>query len=302
MRLFVEVVDAGSMSEAAKRRGITRSSVSQRLRQLEHEMQAQLLRRTTRKLRPTEIGQTLYEHGRQIAYQFEAARHDVESLGKTLSGVIRVSVPTGIGHSHVAPALIKFADQHENLSLNLTFNNRLVDMIDADIDVALRIMKYLPADDLIAREICDVHWQFYCTPQYLEKFGPLETSADLQRCAFLTSFGRRRVDLSLIHKGGTDAVSLTPRFVSESIMFLRECMLQHMGVAMLSPYTARDLELGGQIVRVLPDHYCPDYDSKMFIITMPNRFPTPAMNAVISLLRETVLEAVGDASGETDCP
>jgi DNA-binding transcriptional LysR family regulator len=281
IRLFVEIVEAGSMSEVARRRGITRSSVSQRLSLLEHE---------------TEIGRTLFEHGRQIAYQFEAARQDVQSLGTTLRGFVRVSVPPGIGHSHIQPALIAFAGQHPELSLNVTFNNRVIDLIAADVDIALCVTPR-PPDDVVARELYDIGWQLYCTPGYLEQFGPLETPEDLQRAAFLTTFWSRRVDLSLVRGDEAISVALTPRLVSESVAFLRDCMLQNLGVAQLSHYILRDLLAEGRVVRVLPGFRLKAYDSKIFILTMPNRFHTPAMNAVIEVLRLAVTDAIG-----TDTP
>lgn len=297
VQLFVEVVEAGSMSEAARRRGLTRSGISQRIRQLEQQVEAQLLRRSTRNLKPTEIGRTLYEHGRQIAFQFEAARHDVESLGKTLSGLVRVSLPTGIGHSHIAPALIDFAGEHPELSLNVTFNNRLSDMIDADIDVALRILTR-PPEDVVARELCDIRWQLYCTPEYLAARGPLQHPDDLAQVDFLTSFGSRRVELPFERNGENISVTLSPRLVSESIAFLREAVLRGRGVALLSHYTVRDLVADGRLLRILPQFKCTIYDSRIFILTMPNRFPTPAMNAVIELLRDTVMGAVGEDTPE----
>jgi DNA-binding transcriptional LysR family regulator len=291
LRLFVEVVDAGSMSEVARRRGITRSSVSQRMNQLEQDMCVQLLRRSTRALKPTEIGRTLYEHGCQIAYQVEAAQNEVQSLGTTLSGLVRISLPPGIGHSHIQPALIDFAGKHPDLALNVTFNNRLADMLDAEVDIALRIMPR-PPDDVVARELSEIDWQLYCTPDYLERCGPLETPADLRRAAFLTTFGGRRVDLALDRNGEAVSVTLTPRLVSESVPFLRDAMLCHLGVAQLSNYIVRDLVDEGRVVPVLPGYQCVGYNSRIYILTPPNRFQTPAMAAVIEFLAETVAAAV----------
>jgi DNA-binding transcriptional LysR family regulator len=292
VRLYVDVVEAGSLSEAARRRGITRSGVSQRLRRLEQDMGAQLLRRTTRNLQTTEIGQSLYEHGRRIAMQFEAARHDVESLGKSVSGLVRLSLPPGIGATHIAPALLTFAEENPSLSLNVTFNNRLIDMIDSNVDIALRIVNQ-PPEDLVARELCSLRWQLYCTPRYRDEAGPLEHPSDLERVAFLTSLGARKISLTFVSPGETAKVALTPRFTSENVEFLRACMLRHMGVAMLPEYVVRDAMASGECVRLLPRFSCAELDSKFFILTMPNRFPTPAMNAVIELLRETVCTVIG---------
>jgi DNA-binding transcriptional LysR family regulator len=292
VRLFVEVVDAGSMSEAARRRGITRSSISQRLAQLEQQVGAQLLRRTTRQLKVTEIGRTLYEHGRQVSWQFETARHDIETLGKTLSGLVRVSVPPTVGQTYIAPALAAFAQEHPTLTLNVAFNNRLTDLIDADVDIALRILPRAP-DDMVARELSTVHWRFFCTRAYIDRFGPLDSIEDLARADFLTTTGSRRIEMPLISSKERVKVTLNPRISSENAAFIRDCMQRDYGVAMLPNFMTRDLVAGGTVVPVLPQYRCPDYDSKFFILTVSDRFPTPAMSAVIDLLREAVAEVMG---------
>lgn len=290
VQLFVEIVDAGSLSEAARRRGITRSGISQRLKQLEQQASAQLLRRTTRDLQPTEIGLTLYEHGKRIAYQFEAANHEMQSLGKTLAGLVRVSVPPGIGQTLIAPALIAFGKTHPDLNLQIIFNNRLSNLIEAGVDIALQITNS-PPQDRVARELCDVRWRFYSTPQYLATLGGCDTLDDLGRAAFLSTTGGRKAEIELISAGRTVTVILAPKFVSENVLFLRECTRQHMGISLLPHYIASDLLNEGAFVHVLPEFGNKRLGGKFFILTMPNHFPTAATEAVISLLRDIVLGA-----------
>jgi DNA-binding transcriptional LysR family regulator len=95
--LLVNILDAGNLSEAARRLGMTRANVSYHLNQLERSVGAQLVRRTTRRVEPTEIGVHLYEHGRRIQQELEAAQESVTTLGSTLQGRVRLSVPSGYG-------------------------------------------------------------------------------------------------------------------------------------------------------------------------------------------------------------
>ncbi len=108
LKLFVEIVDAGNLSAAARKLQTTRSNVSHRLKAFERALGVQLLRRTTRRVEPTEVGAGIYEHGRSILREMAAADALVSSLGKSLQGSVRLSVPTGLGHLLVSRLLVAF--------------------------------------------------------------------------------------------------------------------------------------------------------------------------------------------------
>src|SRR6476620_5795877 len=97
LTLLVEILDAGNLSEAARRLKMSRANVSSHLNAFERSVGVQLVRRTTRRIEPTEIGLQLYEHGRKIRDELDAARESVAALGQTLQGRVRLSVPSGYG-------------------------------------------------------------------------------------------------------------------------------------------------------------------------------------------------------------
>src|SRR5437868_708550 len=178
IRAFVEIVDAGNLSEAGRRRGVTRSQVSRQLRELENQAGAQLLRRTTRRLELTEPGHSLYQHGLRIMQVAASAQAEIDSLGKTLRGHVRVSVPTGLGDAFIAPLLLEFTARHPGISLRVFFHTRVDDLIAAEIDVALRITA-APPPHLVAREICAIDWQLCAAPAYLAQLAPVTAPSDL---------------------------------------------------------------------------------------------------------------------------
>lgn len=297
VRLFVEVVDAGSMSEAARRRGVTRSGISQRLKQLEEQINAQLLRRTTRDLKLTDIGTTLYEHGKRIALEFEAAQFDVASLGRTLSGLVRVRLPPGIGQRYLAPALMDFARANPEIAFRVMFDNRFSNLVEADIDIAITIANE-PPQDVVCRDLGAVRWQLYCTPRYRDSLARLETPGDLGWAAFLSLEHGRKVDLDLVAGEKRVTVTLKPRFSSENVHFLQSCALTDMGIALLPNYMTRDLALSGALVKVLPEYSSGAMAGRLLMLTVPNRFPTPAAQAVIDLLRRTASRVLTDANAD----
>jgi DNA-binding transcriptional LysR family regulator len=112
IHLFVEIVEARSFTAAAQKLGMTRSNLSNRLKVLERETGAQLLRRSTRSLELTQAGETLFEHGRRMLQEVETARASIDGLGQTVRGHVRVSVPTGLGRFFLGDMLLEFAREH----------------------------------------------------------------------------------------------------------------------------------------------------------------------------------------------
>ena len=147
IKLFVTIVEAGTLSEAALRQGVTRSHVSRNLQKLERAFGAQLIRRTTRRLELTHEGTVLYEHGARMAREVESARHALQKLGTEPTGHVRLSLPTGLGELEaLRPLLVRFALDHPSLSLRVLFSNRVSDLISSEIDVALRVISTPPQD------------------------------------------------------------------------------------------------------------------------------------------------------------
>src|SRR5690606_39037993 len=157
LTLFVEIVDAGNLSEAARRLKMSRANVSYRLNQLERELGQQLLRRTTRRIEPTEIGTKLYEHGVAIRNELLAARESVTMLGQTLHGRVRLSVPTGYGQLVMSDWLVDFKRQYPGIVLDVVFENRVADLLAGEVDIAVRVMSD-PPQNLVARDMGQVRY------------------------------------------------------------------------------------------------------------------------------------------------
>jgi len=136
--LFVKIVDGRSLSAAARKLGVTRANVSQRLKVL-REVGAQLLRRSTCNLELTQAGHTLYQCGQRMLEDLGNARASIGSLGKTLGGRIRISVPIGFGRMFTGSKLLEFTRAHPGIALTVTFNNRIEDLIAVEVDAAIRI-------------------------------------------------------------------------------------------------------------------------------------------------------------------
>ncbi|SAL87774.1 LysR family transcriptional regulator [Caballeronia terrestris] len=289
--LFVEIVESRSLSAAARKLGMTRANVSQRLKLLERETGTQLLRRSTRNFELTQAGHTLYDCGRRMLEDLNTARASIESLGQTLIGRVRISVPTGFGRMFIGSKLREFARMHPGITLNVTFNNRIEDLIAAEVDVALRITRTPPLD-CVARNICPIDWNLYASGGYLEKHGPIERPADLEGHTLVAApHPDRRVTMTLTHRhdeADVHAITMQPALQSSDFPFLAEAVCEGMGIGLLPAYVPYASATCG-LVHVLPQYRVAGPQDVLYIVTLPNRYPSPATQALIDYLRAEII-------------
>jgi DNA-binding transcriptional LysR family regulator len=288
IRLFVEIVDSRSLSAAARNLGVTRSNISHRLKMLERETGAQLLRRSTRSIDLTEAGHALYDGGRRMLEELSATRASIDRLGETLSGHVRISVPTGFGRMFVAPMLLEFMRTHPDISLSVVFNNRIQSLIEAQVDVALKITLH-PPQECVARYICPIHWRLFASSDYLLKHGPIETPADLQHHTLVGSpYPGQSVTLKLIQGDSSETLTVTLPAILQSadFPFLTQAVSQGIGIGLLPAYAAH---AGHEMLQpILPSYQIADLGGALYMLTMPNRYPSPSTRALIDYLCESI--------------
>lgn len=178
MAVFARVVEAGSFSEAARRAGTSRSSISKAVAKLEKSLGAHLLNRTTRHLSLTEIGAAVAEHCARILEEATEAEKLVGSLSNEARGVLRVSASVAFGTLHVAPALAEFLPRHPELKIDLSITDRWVNLAEEGFDVAIHVSGD-PPPNLVARPLAPVRRQLCATPEYFRHRGIPRTPADL---------------------------------------------------------------------------------------------------------------------------
>lgn len=178
MATFVRVVDAGSLSAAARSIPSSLTSVSRQISALEQHFGTPLLLRTTRHLALTDDGRILYERAKSILGEFREVQATLSRDRHAPSGRIRVSAPTLIGRLLIAPLLAEFLRGYPQLAVDLLLVDRAVDMIEEDIHLALRI-GHLPDSQLVARKLADLRMIVCASRAYLERRGVPQVPADL---------------------------------------------------------------------------------------------------------------------------
>lgn len=177
LRTFVEVADAGGVSPAARRLGVSKSIVSRRLARLEEELGVQLLARTTRGAALTEAGATFREHAARACAEIDTARDTILPAGD-LRGRLRVAAPLTFGPTHFASVFAEMARRHPQLHVHTAYSDRFVDIVAAGFDCAIRV-GYLQDSNLIARRVGPLYGKLVASPDYLRTHGAPETPDDL---------------------------------------------------------------------------------------------------------------------------
>lgn len=177
LQTFVEVADAGGVSAAARRLGLSKSVVSRRLLRIEAELGVQLLARTTRGAALTEAGATFRDHAARASAEIDTARETILPDGD-LRGRLRVAMPLSFGPTHFAPVLAEMAHQHPRLQIQSSYSDRFVDLIAEGFDCAIRV-GYLPDSDLVAKRIGPIYGRLLASPDYIRKHGTPETPEDI---------------------------------------------------------------------------------------------------------------------------
>lgn len=284
LMLFVEIVDAGNLSEAARRLKMSRANVSYRLNQFEREIGQQLLRRTTRRMDPTEIGERLYKHGISIRNELLAAGETVTTLGQTLQGRVRLSVPTGYGQLVMADWLVDFKRQYPGIVLDVVFENRVADLLQGEVDIAVRVMSE-PPPNLVARDMGQVNYVACASLPYAAN-NPLPTRLEqLGAIPLITSaVVGRQLRVAGYLNGERHEVALDPTLISENFVFLRRSILEGLGVGIVPDYVMQaDIERG-DVLQVLGEWRLSIFGTRMFMLYMPNQHHTRAASALIEYL------------------
>lgn len=286
LQLQVEIVDAGSLAEAARRLKMTRANVSYHLNQLERALGTQLVRRTPRRLEATEVGQRLYLRGQAIQNELLAAREEASTLSQSLRGRVRLSVPSGYGHLVMTDWLLAFKRLYPGIALQLLFENRVDDLLRDEVDVAVRVLPEPPLS-LVAREIGSARYLVCATPDFAAAHGLPATPDDLQHWPLIaSSLMGAQIRLQVRRGAEQRVLRLEPTLGSEHYPFLRSAIAAGLGLGITPRYVVDDLLCSGQLVSVLDDWRFDLYGTLLYLLYMPNRLPTRAARTLIDFITE----------------
>jgi DNA-binding transcriptional LysR family regulator len=291
LTLLVEILEAGNLSEAARRLKMSRANVSYHLNQLERSVGQQLFRRTTRQVEPTEIGLRLYEHGRKIRSELLAAQESVTTLGRGLQGRVRLSVPSGYGQIVMSDWLIEFKRCYPGIVLDVMFENRVEDLMRDEVDIAVRVMSE-PPQNLVARDMGPVRYVACASREYAQSLGMPVALDELGDAPVITSaVVGRQLRVAAYLNGERHEVLLEPTLISENFLFLRQAVLAGLGVGIVPDYVVHDDVRGGAVVTALDAWRLSIFGTRMVMLYMPERHHTRAAATFIEFVLQQARQA-----------
>ncbi|WKE66498.1 LysR family transcriptional regulator [Gallaecimonas kandeliae] len=178
IRIFVELVKAGSATQAARQLNLATSAVSRRLKELEARLGTELLHRTTRSMTLTDDGRAYYERCVRILEDLDEAERELGSRSGELSGRLRITTPWSFGVSHLVPAITEFMYLHPRVEIDLDMNDRKVDLVAEGFDLAIRIGE-LEDSSLVARKLAPVSHVVAAAPDYFQRHGRPQSPQEL---------------------------------------------------------------------------------------------------------------------------
>ena len=190
IRAFIDVVEAEGFSAAARRTGRSKALLSKYVRELEDELGALLLNRTTRQFSMTEAGHTYYRTASDILKEIDNLADLVRENNSQLKGRLKVSVPRTFVDAEVGQSLIDFAKENPDLALEIAADDRFVDLIEEGFDVAIRVTK-LEDSGMIARKISDFRVHLCATADFVERHPELAHPSDLSNVPFIIDTNSR---------------------------------------------------------------------------------------------------------------
>jgi DNA-binding transcriptional LysR family regulator len=274
---FVRVVETGAFSRAAERMGMAKSIVSRRVARLEEQLGARLLTRSAQGASPTDVGQAYFERAANILAELEAAEEVVAEAATRIAGPIRLSAPLSFGVMHLAPALADFAAEHPEVELDISFDDRPVDLVGGGWNLAVRIGA-LKDSALIARRIAPVRKVPVASPGYLDRRGRPEHPRDLARhdiLLYANESWRFRVGKAWEHVRGR------PRLRADNGEMLRAAAVAGLGICILPSFIAAPAFETGTLEPLLRDY--PLEEGALHAV-MPSRATTARVRALVDFL------------------
>ena len=291
MRVFTHVVEANGFTAASSRLGLSRAAVSKHIAQLESHLGGRLLNRTTRRVSLTEIGQIYYDRCKQILEDVSDAKCIVSGLNSEPRGSLRLNAPMSFGITQLAPLLNRFCQQHAQVEIDLSLNDRVIDVVEEGYDLVLRIAR-LKDSNLIARKLAPSRHVICAAPDYLERKGRPKTPADLSKHACLRySYTKHSHEWLVTGRSGEQRVRIDGPLITNNGEAICSAAVNGLGITYMPTFIAGDAIRSGALEVILPDYPC--IELGIYAIYPSNRHLSAKVRTFIDFLLEEISDPPG---------
>ncbi|WP_372737884.1 LysR family transcriptional regulator [Neptunomonas sp.] len=282
--LFIRIVETGSFTSAAESLGIQKSTISRRIAQLEDDLGVRLLQRTTRKLKLTDDGEELFARCQPLINELDTAKDYLSSTQINPRGRLKITMPSDLGVFMMNEVVGTFMKRYPLIMLEVELSTRLIDLIEEGVDLAIRVGE-LADSSLIARRVATVSRGLYASPAYLKQHGTPKTPDDLQNHE---CYGVLKAVDQWDFDNWDEVVEVKGKLKANSISFIREILLQDMGIARMPKVFCRDNVQQGKLVEILENYVSSPIEVNALY---PSR---RHLNPKVRLFIDHMMEMIGD--------
>lgn len=296
LQVFINVVQHGNMSSAGRHLGLSPATVSRQVSALENELGCLLLSRSSRKVTLTEAGRIYYSRVERILQQLSDTNEEIAALQTNPRGMLRVHSRTLVGHLHVVPLVPAFLSRYPEITVDLQLSNRVVGLVEENIDVDIRIGKLIDSS-LSARKLAPAERVLCASPEYLHGRPPIERPKDLleHNClSYRINLGRtvwrfRRPD------GSLEEIPIQGTFQTDNGLALLTATLSGTGVALMPDWSVSADLAAGRLLRVLPDHEIThmEFDNGIYAVFQRSPLMSAKTRVFIDFLASALAERLG---------
>ena len=254
LRIFVAVVEAGSFSEAGRRLRVVPSTISKQISNLEERIKGQLIARSTQRLAITELGRRFYDRCLIIMSEVEYAETEISDYKSEPQGLLKLTVPTVFATHYFGPILSTFANKYPKIGLDIMVTTEKLDLIEAGIDVAIRISSNLDPG-LVAIKLAANMRVFCASPGYLERRGKPTRVEDLVDHDCILSRGHTHSNKWPAQQadGSVNYVLISAKHISDNGDLVRNALVDGFGIGYVARFLVHEDLISGRLVELFPE-------------------------------------------------
>ncbi len=284
MAMFVRIVEAGSITKAAEQLNIAKSAVSRRLKELETRLGSQLISRTTRQSNLTQAGEQYYRQVTHILSEVDALNEQTSGAPTRIEGTLKMTAPLSFGLMHLNAVIDEYANLHPNLSFELDFSDRHVDLIEEGYELAIRIRE-LQDSSYQAKRLALIRYALCASPDYLSKMGTPKTLADLATHEFLQYGLSKTSHLELTDaQGKKHTHTIDAKIKATNGEFLVDLAVKGHGIVFMPTFIVYQRLACGELVPILPQYQLPTLSA--YAVYPKNRFLSQRCRYLIDFIAE----------------
>ncbi|WP_120961841.1 LysR substrate-binding domain-containing protein [Alteromonas gracilis] len=280
---FCAVAEVGNFTGAANKLDTSVAQISRKVASLEKQLGVKLLQRTTRSVSLTEAGTLYFEQALPALKALENAQLSVSALQTSPQGLIKLTAPVAFGEAFIAPLLNTFMQKYSGISVQCTFSNEKLDIVDLGLDLAIRIGK-LEDSTLVAKKLATRHLFVCGSKAYFEEHGQPQTIDELKHHSLLVGsqpYWRFMVDKEI------QSISVQGRARYNSGNALRSAALAGLGLAQLPGFYVRDALASGELIEVFPEYK--DKQEAIWAVFPSNRNVAPKIRLLVDFLAQHIV-------------